>query len=401
MNNPLYYQNFVEKNFITIKDIHERILKDHQALVELFAGDSAVYTLVVTSQRSYLQKINKNDFDRLSDTYRNFISDPKLLNEKLDLFKKIALELYGLIFQNIVMPAGRIIISPDGKYFPFEALVTNTQPLTYFLEDHAVSYTYSARYLLNNFAVDPTVNSNTFMGFAPVQYASALPELSGSDQSLQRMQNYFGKATNFIRKAASKNNFLNEYYKYRIVQLYTHATDSGSTGEPMIYFSDSVLSLSDLFYEGKPSTSLVVLSACETANGKLYNGEGVFSFSREFAALGIPSSVSNLWRVDNQSTYKLTELFYKYLSRGLPSDVALQRAKKEFRKTISSKEQDLPYYWAAPILIGQSDAILSEKPFQWQWLVLLAAPLFLLLFIWIKRARKSRDNKTLSTQLRI
>jgi len=386
-NNPLYYQNFVDTNFITLKDVQGRILKDRQALVELFAGDSAVYTLVVTSQRSYLQKINKNDFDRLSDTYRNFISDPKLLNEKSDLFKKIALELYELIFQNIVLPAGRIIISPDGKYFPFEALVTNAQPLTYFLEDHAVSYTYSARYLLNNFAVNLTLHSNTFVGFAPVQYASALPELAGSDKSLQRMRNYFSKTTNFIRKDASKNNFLNEYYKYKIIQLYTHATDSGYTGEPMIYFSDSVLSLSDLFYEGKPSTSLVVLSACETANGKLYNGEGVFSFSRQFAALGIPTSVSNLWQVDNQSTYKLTELFYKYLSRGLPSDVALQRAKKEFRKTISSKEQDLPYYWAAPVLIGQSNAIISVKPFQWQWLALLGALLFLALFIWIKRFR--------------
>ena len=399
-NNPLYYQNFVEKDFVTIKDVHDKILKDHQALVELFAGDSAVYTLVITLQRSYVQKIDKNSFDRLSDTYRNFISNSDLLNKGFDKFKKLADQLYRLIFKEIDLPTGRIIFSPDGKYFPFEALVTNTKPLTYFLEDHAVSYTYSARYLLNNFAVNPTLNSNTFMGFAPVQYA-ALPELAGSDQSLQRMRNYFSNATSFVKKDASKNNFLNEYYKYRIIQLYTHATDSGYGGEPMIYFSDSVLSLSDLFYEGKPSTSLVVLSACETANGKLYNGEGVFSFSRQFAALGIPTSVSNLWKVDNQSTYKLTELFYKYLSRGLPSDVALQRAKKEFRKTISSKEQDLPYYWAAPVLIGQSDAILSEKPFQWQWVVLFVGALFLLLSIWAKRFRKSRNNKSLSTQLRI
>ena len=68
-NNPLYYQNFVDTNFISLKDVQDRILKDRQALVELFAGDSAVYTLVVTPQRSYLQKINKNDFDRLSYTY--------------------------------------------------------------------------------------------------------------------------------------------------------------------------------------------------------------------------------------------------------------------------------------------------------------------------------------------
>jgi CHAT domain-containing protein len=173
--------------------------------------------------------------------------------------------------------------------------------------------------------------------------------------------------------------------------LYTHATDSGLVGEPMIYFSDSVLSLSDLFYEGKPFTSLVVLSACETANGKLYNGEGVFSFSRQFAALGIPASISNLWKVDNQSTYRITELFYKYLSRGLPSDVALQRAKKEFRKTISSKDHDMPYYWAPSVLIGQSNAVISNKPFQWQWLALPGAVLFLLLFFGIKRFRNKEQ----------
>jgi CHAT domain-containing protein/tetratricopeptide repeat protein len=386
-NNPLYYQNFVEKNFITIKDVHDKILDDHQALVELFAGDSAIYVLVITLQRSYLKKIDKNLFDHLSDTYWNIVSNPDLLNRGFDKFKGISGQLYQLIFKGIELPMGRIVFSPDSKYFPFEALVTNTQPLTYFVDDHAVSYTYSARYLLNNFAVSPPFKSNTFMGFAPVQYASALPELSGSDQSLQRMRNYFSNTTNFIRKDASKNNFLNEYYKYRIIQLYTHATDSGVVGEPMIYFSDSVLSLSDLFYEGKPSTSLVVLSACETANGKLYNGEGVFSFSRQFAALGIPTSISNLWRVDNQSTYRITELFYKYLSRGLPSDIALQRAKKEFKRNLSSKEQDLPYYWAASVLIGQSNAIISERPFQWQWQALLGALLFLALFIWIKRFR--------------
>ena len=392
-NNPLYYQNFVEKTFITIKDVRDKILNDHQALVELFAGDSAVYVLVITLQKAYLQKIDKNSFDRLSESFRNFISNSDLLNRNFDKFKDVSGQLYRVILKGGNLPPGRIIFSPDSKYFPFEALVTNTQPLTYFLDDHSVSYAYSARYLLNNFASNNALNSNIFMGFAPVQYASPLPELSGSDQSLQRIRNYFSNPTNFIKKDASKNNFLKEYYKYKIIQLYTHATDSGYAGEPMIYFSDSVLPLADLFYEGKPSTSLVVLSACQTANGKLYNGEGVFSFSRQFAALGIPSSVSNLWKVDNQSTYRITELFYKYLSRGLPSDVALQNAKKEFRKTISSNEKGMPYYWAAAILIGQSDAMLSKKTFQWQWLVLIGGVLFLLIFIWIKKFRAKQGTK--------
>jgi len=389
-NNPFYYQSFIEKNFVSIHDMRKTLLKDHQAIVELFNGDSAEYILILTLQNSSLEKISKKTFDSLSATFTKYMSHHETLNANFTSYVKCASQLYQLMFKNLPLPQGRIIISPDGKYIPFEALLTSTRPLTYFLDDHAVSYTYSARYLLNNFTKDPAFKSNIFMGFAPVQYAAALPELAGSDESLQRMGTYFANTTNFIRKNASKNNFLNEYYKYRIIQLYTHATDSGTVGEPMIYFSDSALSLSDLFYEGKPSTSLVVLSACETANGKLYNGEGVFSFSRQFAALGIPTSVSNLWKIDNQSTYKITELFYKYLSRGLPSDVALQQAKMEFRKTVSSKDQDLPYYWAASVLIGPSNAVISEKHFQWGWLVLSGAGLFLSLFIWKTFRKKVR-----------
>ena len=150
-NDPLYYQSFVDKTSISIIDVQEKMLKDHQALVELFTGDSAVYLLLITQQGPQLQKINKTDFDRLSDAYRDFISNPDLLNRNFDVFKNLSLQLYQLLFQDINLPAGRIIISPDGKYFPFEALITNTSTLDYFLDDHAVTYTYSARYLLNIF----------------------------------------------------------------------------------------------------------------------------------------------------------------------------------------------------------------------------------------------------------
>jgi CHAT domain-containing protein len=265
------------------------------------------------------------------------------------------------------------------------------QPLTYFLDDHAVSYTYSARYLLNNFAANSGGGSHTFMGMAPVQYSNGLPALSASDQSLQRIQDYFHNGANFTGDRATKNNFLKEYYKYKIIQLYTHATDSGYGGEPVIYFSDSALSLSDLFYENRPATDLIVLSACETAGGKLYNGEGVFSFNRQFAALGIPSAIANLWSVGNESTYKLTELFYKYLAKGLTSDVALQKAKLEFIKT-SSKEGSLPYYWAGPVLVGKSGSIKSDKPVPWRWVAVIAASLASLSFWGWRRRNKKKGS---------
>jgi CHAT domain-containing protein len=299
-----------------------------------------------------------------------------------------------MIFQNINLPAGRIIISPDGHYFPFEALVTNENPRQFFVENYAVSYTYSARYLLNNFTNSAATTSGEFMGMAPVTYSFALASLSGSDQSLQRMNKYFNHPAILLHENATKRNFLKEYYKYKIIQLYTHATDSGSAGEPVIYFADSTLSLSELFYESRPATSLIVLSACETAGGKLYNGEGVFSFNRQFASLGIPSCVSTLWQVDNSSMYSITELFYKYLAKGLPMDVALQSAKKEFMQS-SGRENKLPYYWAAPILVGQSGKLEFPRRFPWQWATALGILALVGIGGWQMRKRRAQKYKTL------
>jgi CHAT domain-containing protein len=155
--------------------------------------------------------------------------------------------------------------------------------------------------------------------------------------------------------------FMDEFYLYQVVHLYTHAADSSKFNEPVIYFGDSVLQLSDLVYEERPLTRLMVLSACETGSGKFYRGEGVFSFSRGFAALGIPSSISNLWSVENESTYRLTELFYKYLAEGLPLDISLQKAKLEFMRT-AGREKQLPYFWAAQVLSGRTDPINIKKP---------------------------------------
>lgn len=153
---------------------------------------------------------------------------------------------------------------------------------------------------------------------------------------------------------------MQEFYQYRIIQLYTHAADSSKNNEPVIYFADSVLYLSELIGEYKPATRLIVLSACETGLGKHYEGEGVFSLNRGFAAMGVPSSVTYLWAVENEPTYALTELFYKYLSKGLPLDEALQQAKLEFLR-VSGKEQQLPVNWAAAILVGKTDRIHVRK----------------------------------------
>ncbi|MBO9561548.1 MAG: CHAT domain-containing protein [Niastella sp.] len=385
--NPFYYQSFLDTNFVNLQQVRQSILKDHQGLVEIFSGDSAVYVMIITAKDARFRKIDKLLYDSLANQFIGYLTDYNKQNTDFDTFTQVSHSLYQLIFQGDVIPPGRLIISPDGRYFPFEALVTRMSPVNYLLKDYAISYTYSARYLLNDFAAVTNKKAKPFMGFAPVQYAGTrLPALKESDRSLNALTDYFGSADNFTGREASRNNFLRHFADYRVIQLYTHAMDN-MQGEPVIYFADSLLYLSDLVSDKKPATSLVVLSACETGNGKFYQGEGVFSFNRGFAALGIPAAITNLWKAEDKKTYALTTAFYKYLAAGEPADVALQHAKLEFMAT--SKENALPYCWAVPVLTGKVTVLPEQTTTAW-WLLLPAIALALIVVVVVYRWWRGR-----------
>ena len=326
--------------------------------------------------------------------------DPEVLNKNFLRFRNASSELYHLLLQSLRVPQGRIIVSPDGQYFPFECLISDNRGASpiYFLQEHAISYSYSARYLQNDFNSTASVIQKNFMGVAPLNFSQRLhlSTLAGSDASLQTISKYFPGADVFVRDDATKDRFQRQFPVYKIIQLYTHASDSSLRREPVIYFSDSALYMSELIPEKKPATQLVVLSACETGKGTLYQGEGVFSFNRAFASLGIPSSVTNLWSIDNVSTYKLTELFYKYLAKGEPLDIALQHAKLEYLRTAEG-ESLLPYYWGAPILVGKTDAIQLQQHLPWKYIMVAIALAGLLTIAWRKIKQSKTANPTQDT----
>jgi CHAT domain-containing protein len=394
--NPSYFKSIEDTTSIPLKKIRETILKDHDALLELFSGDSIVYALLITAHQAILHPIDKSDFEQSSNAYISYISDLSKINSQFDKFKENAKHLYDIIFKSLNVPGGRLIISPDGRYFPFESLVTDSDLSVthYFLEKYAVSYSYSARYLLNNFSNQTSsTHYMSFLGVAPIEFTHfKLASLPGSDKSLENIQQFYKHSGILIASEATKSHFLQNYSSNKIIQLYTHSSDTSVSDEPVIYFSDSALYLSDLISVDKPETQLIVLSACETGNGKIYQGEGVFSFNRGFAAMGIPSTITNLWSVDNESTYKLTELFYKYLAEKMPIDLALQKAKLEFIAQ-SAKEQKLPFYWAAAIVVGKSDAVEANRDTLWIEIVIISILSLAGLVLLLKNSgHKTRDS---------
>ena len=223
-----------------------------------------------------------------------------------------------------------------------------------------------------------------------------LAGLKTSASALRQTAAPFAGSKLYLHKAANKNNFLREIPDYSIATVFSHARADTSVNEPILYMQDSMIQLSELQQLKNPATKLVVLSACETNAGRNANGEGIYSLSRGFAMAGIPAVAATLWTADDQSIYDITRRFHENLARGMGKDEALQRAKLDFLAG-STGMQQLPYYWANLVLIGNSEPIgQTDVAHSKKWVVdFLLVLAFLLMFsaTWrIVRRKKTTAN---------
>jgi CHAT domain-containing protein/tetratricopeptide (TPR) repeat protein len=331
--------------------------KGYNAYVSYFIGDSATYAMKIAPTAVKFIKLPK-DQQNLAARFINFCADADTLNMNFPAFLALSSQLYKRLIQSVGIGKGRVIISYDGHFLPFEALSRSAAKEDFLVRHCSISYTYSANFLLESIESknhqNKWLNRVTFLGVAPVHFAKSLPvyDLPLSARSLQTIDRNFGGKL-LLNNEASKQSFIEQFPKYRIVQLYTHA-DTTLKG-PVFYLHDTPVYVSEIRSTQVMHTEMIVLSACKTALGKNVKGEGVFSLARSFSALGIPSLITTLWNVDEKATYTITELFYQNLKDGLPKDVALQKAKQTFMN--AQTRNILPTLWASSILIGDSAPI--------------------------------------------
>jgi len=100
------------------------------------------------------------------------------------------------------------------------------------------------------------------------------------------------------------------------------------------------------------NADLAVLSACETATGKLTEGEGMLGLSRAFFGAGVPALVASLWPVADESTRILMESFYRELEHGVRPAKALRTAQLTLMENQKYKR---PNSWAPFIFIGDTE----------------------------------------------
>ncbi len=363
-SNPAYYRYKYDNTIQSLADVRRWLGKQSASLVSYFVGDSALYVLSATASGAQLRRQSVATYKPTVHEYIRLLADHSALNRQFSRYLSASNALYRQVLAPLQLPAGRVVVSPDGFFVPFESLSRSATQPDYLMQQYAFSYTYSVKVLLKEQEVHTA--GGTFLGMAPVAYAPKLEQatLTGSDAALNRIGESFRSPMLLTRQAATRHAFQQQAANYQVIQLFTHADADSANREPVLYFADSTLQLSDLTNGALPQTQLLVLSACKTGIGVNQRGEGVFSLARGFAALGVPSVLTTLWSVNSEPTYALTEAFYRYLADGLPKDVALQRAKQDYWQTADRNGQ-LPDQWAGLILVGNAGPL--QTPERWPY----------------------------------
>jgi CHAT domain-containing protein len=149
---------------------------------------------------------------------------------------------------------------------------------------------------------------------------------------------------------------------HSIVHLAVHAlADSKNPDHAALFLLDDKKSGTDGMLDSAEVLTLpvraniVVLSACETAVGRLEGEEGIATLSRAFLLAGARTVVSTLWTIDDTFSRFLMAQFYTGIADGQTASVALRNAKLELLKTFGP--QAVPYRWAAYTLEGADNYV--------------------------------------------
>lgn len=95
------------------------------------------------------------------------------------------------------------------------------------------------------------------------------------------------------------------------------------------------------------SIELLVLSACETAQGDTRAALGLAGLA---IRAGAKSTLATLWQVNDQSTVKFMERFYQELNvPGTSKAIAVHRAQNYL---LNQSNYQAPFYWAPYVLVG-------------------------------------------------
>jgi len=288
-----------------------------------------------------------------------------------------ARRLYDLLLQPVIGadPARTTLcVIPDDDLWmvPFQALVTPQGD--HLIERGPLYYAPSISTLLAPTPKPPAIRPPTLLAFANPKidadtadeiYAlhrdAALGRLPDAEREVRELQRAYGKrASVHIGSLASESTVKREAGDYDIVHFATHGIIdvhapmysalllAGSESEDGLLEAREILGL-------PLHAHLVVLSACDTARGRVQSGEGVVGLSWAILATGCPRTIATQWRVGSASAARLMIAFHQKLAAQKTVTKVARCLRDAQIEMLGSRLYAHPYYWAGFVLVGRDD----------------------------------------------
>jgi CHAT domain-containing protein len=283
-----------------------------------------------------------------------------------------AAALYRLLvapLKNQLARATSLIIVPDGPLWrlPFGTLTDRRgRPL---IERFAISYAPSIDSLHRMLAVRSTARNSgpallalgdPALGDRAVRplHGGRFAPLADAAREARAVGALYAPSSHVLTgRAATEAALVAEAPEYRVLHLATHALIDEKTP---LYSAIALTAAAeengdDGLLEAREiadlslRAELVVLSACDTARGRVTTGEGVIGLSWAFLAAGTPTLVVSQWKAASRPTAELMIEFHRLLQHGYSKAEALRRAALNVR---SDPRYADPLYWSPFIVLG-------------------------------------------------
>ena len=343
-------------NKFNLSELQDKLTKEKTTLVNYFYGSKNIFQFILHEDEIKIQTIkNTSNNQQLIIDYIKLFDDATTINNDVESYSKKAFELYKLLRFDKLKDESKINIIADGllNFIPFETLLTEAteedfySQMPFLVKKHNITYSFNVNSFLRRREIE---QKEKVVGFFPV-FLNTEKELKYSLQEASVIGSNFPSKI-FKTEEATKDNFIQNINNASVIHLSTHAKSDVIPTNSYVDFYDEKLYVNEL-YSLECDADLVVLSACETGVGVLMKGEGVMSISRAFSYIGVSNLLFSLWEINDKSTAKLMENFYKTYKKTKSFSLANQNSKIDYLNNESiENSKKSPYYWGAFVYYG-------------------------------------------------
>lgn len=367
-------------------DLNKLIPNQKTALLDYVVTKERCYLFLLSNQspsrsfdlKVYPINIEEKDLKRMVDRFR------QMLASRHPDFAEPARELYDLLIkpaESQLLGISTIGIVPDGVLWelPFQALQPRENH--YLIEDSPIFFSPSLSVLrelerrrgasarqssLLAFA-NPLAEAHPPVGLQETRTGERFVALPDAETEVRSLTKFFAtdRSNVFIGANADEKTFKSQAPAHSIIHCATHGVlDNNHPLYSYLLFSnadgdggnDGLLEAREIM-NLELNADLVVLSACETARGKVGAGEGMIGMSWAFFAAGCHATVVSQWKVNSASTAYWMTGFYQELRPAADGKKVVKANALRFAMLRAMKDQRYahPFYWAGFVLIGSDD----------------------------------------------